>query len=153
VEAVPAGSPIWRAQRSHRWRKEEIGEGLYEELPFQYCPQRMKPRANRALEGRSNPKGIPYLYVATEQETAIAEVRPWVGALVSAAHLESTRELRLLNCTSDDHRTMIYFAEPDAPERERAVWKDIDRAFSRPVSVQDDTADYAPTQILAELFR
>ena len=48
---------------------------------------------------------------------------------------------------------MVYFEEPDAPERERAVWRDIDRAFSRPVAVADDVAGYAPTQIMAEVFR
>ena len=32
------------------------------------------------------------------------------------------------------------------------VWIDIDNAFSRPVMRCDDTADYVPTQILAELF-
>jgi hypothetical protein len=48
---------------------------------------------------------------------------------------------------------MMYLREPEPEERERAVWRDIDRAFSRPVTRCDDTADYAPTQILAELFR
>jgi len=40
-----------------------------------------------------------------------------------------------------------------SPTLPSAVWLDIDRAFSRPVVVGDDVADYAPTQILAEVFR
>lgn len=36
---------------------------------------------------------------------------------------------------------------------EEAVWSDIDKAFSNPVDRSDDAAEYAPTQILAELFR
>jgi hypothetical protein len=48
---------------------------------------------------------------------------------------------------------MVYFNEPDAPERERAVWRDIDRAFSRPAAVGDDVASYVPTQIMTEIFR
>jgi hypothetical protein len=47
----------------------------------------------------------------------------------------------------------FHFKEPDAQERERAVWADIDRAFSTPVNPSDDLADYAPTPIVAELFR
>jgi hypothetical protein len=58
-----------------------------------------------------------------------------------------------MNCTTDDRRTLIYFEEPEPAERERAVWRDIDRAFSEPVSRTDDVADYAPTQMLAEIFR
>jgi hypothetical protein len=38
-------------------------------------------------------------------------------------------------------------------EKEEAVWIDIDNAFSEPVTSTDDRADYAPTQILVELFR
>jgi RES domain-containing protein len=113
----------------------------------------MKPLRDRAFEGRVNPKGIPFLYVATQEETAVAEVRPWVGAFVSVAKLTTARELRLINFTSDDHRIMLYFNEPDAPERECAVWRDIDRAFSRPVVAGDDAAGYVPTQIVAEVFR
>jgi hypothetical protein len=33
------------------------------------------------------------------------------------------------------------------------VWSDINRAFSQPVARNDDVADYAPTQVLAEAFR
>ena len=36
--------------------------------------------------------------------------------------------------------------------KERAVWIDIDNAFSQPVTRTDDRADYAPTQIIAEKF-
>lgn len=35
----------------------------------------------------------------------------------------------------------------------QSVWADIDRAFSQPVSPSDDTADYVPTQIIADLFK
>jgi RES domain-containing protein len=130
-----------------------MGEGIREEVPHPYPPERMKPLRDRAFEGRANPKGIPCLYVATHEETAVGEVRPWVGVRVSVAQLETTRELRLINCTTDDQRMMIYEKEPDATERERAVWRDIDRAFSRPAAAGDDVASYVPTQIMAEVFR
>lgn len=42
---------------------------------------------------------------------------------------------------------------PDAETKTKAVWIEIDNAFSRPVTLSDDAADYVPTQILAELFR
>ena len=41
-----------------------------------------------------------------------------------------------------------------SPEvKEKAVWVEIDCAFSHPTTLSDDAADYVPTQILAELFR
>jgi hypothetical protein len=49
---------------------------------------------------------------------------------------------------------MLYLCgEPDAAERNLAVWADIDQAFSRPVHITDDTAEYAPTQMIAEWFK
>jgi hypothetical protein len=47
----------------------------------------------------------------------------------------------------------MYFDEPDANARETANWAAIDRAFARPVTVDDSVAGYEPTQILAELFK
>jgi len=113
----------------------------------------MKPLCDRAREGRANPKGIPYLYLATHQDTAIAEVRPWIGSHVSVAQFTLKRDVRVVNCVTDDHRIVVYSREPEPQERERAVWRDIDRAFSQPVTSGDDTADYAPTQTIAEFFR
>ncbi len=149
-QVVPTGSLVWRAQRGHCWRPEE---SICQEVPCPYPPERMKPQRDRAAEGRANPKGIPCLYVATCECTAVAEVRPWIDDLVSVAQLKTTRELRLINCMTDDYRITIYPEEPDIPERRRAVWGDIDRAFSRPVALVDDLASYAPTQIMAEVFR
>jgi RES domain-containing protein len=113
----------------------------------------MKPLVNRAREGRANPKGIPYLYLATHQETAVAEIRPWIGSSVSIAVFRLSREVRVVNAVSDDHRLIVYASEPKPEVREREVWRDIDRAFSQPVTSADNTADYAPTQVLAEFFR
>lgn len=145
---IAAGTSVWRAQVGNDWRS---GDDEDNACPFP--PQRMKPLAYQASEGRANPKGIPYLYTATHHDTAIAEVRPWVGALVSVAELRVQRELTIVNCISPYPRLRVRATEPSAPERERSVWKDIDNAFSRPVTPHEQIADYVPTQVLAECFR
>jgi RES domain-containing protein len=150
---IASGSKLWRAQLGHTLYPEDIGGGVVEELPAPYDVDRMKPPRDRAREGRANPKGIPYLYLATHQDTAVAEVRPWIGWYVSIAQFALKRDVRVVNCVTDDHRTMVFNHEPEPPERERCVWQDIDRAFSQPVTSGDDTADYAPTQVMAEFFR
>lgn len=59
-----------------------------------------------------------------------------------------------MNCATDRTGFPIYLTgEPSPQEREEAVWRDIERAFARPVSPSDDLADYVPTQIIAELFK
>jgi RES domain-containing protein len=140
----------WRAQLGHGWRRDEQ---IDDELPSPFDRARMKPLANRAQEGRVNPKGIPCLYLATELETAISEVRPWIGSLVSVAQFHTSRPLRIVDCSVHHARNPLFFDEPSEVDREQAVWAHIDRAFSEPMTRSDDTADYVATQILAELFR
>ncbi len=114
----------------------------------------MKPQNYVAQEGRVNPRGIPCLYAATNKETAVAEVRPWLGALVSVAQLTPQKSLRLVNC-SEGHESKfdLYLEEPSHEIREQAVWRAIGRAFSEPVSPDPGVAEYAPTQVLAEHFK
>lgn len=47
----------------------------------------------------------------------------------------------------------IYWEKSEDQQKEEAVWADIDRAFSRPVTTSDESSDYVPTRIIAELFR
>lgn len=151
IETIATGTVFCRAQAGHGFRTEGEGEASFDvECAFE--PERMKPSPFRAFEGRANPKGIPCLYVATSVKTAIGECRPWVGALVSVSQVKASRELKILNCTSEEKGGRIYFKEPPPEERERKVWRDVDRAFAEPVTRTDDTAEYAPTQIIAELF-
>ncbi len=127
-----------------------------------FGPERMKPLANRAKEGRVNPAGIPVLYLATNEQTAISEVRPWIGTPLSVAQCEIVRDLKAVDLSfgygklSIGHLTLKELGGEkglDAKKKEKAVWIDIDNAFSRPVTPSEDAASYAPTQILAELFQ
>ncbi len=141
---LPEKSYLWRAQLGHEW---------YQDIPAPYRPERMVPLVNEASEGRVNPKGISYLYTATTKETAMAEVRPWLGSLISVGQFETNREMILIDCSLYHDRTVIYLQEPDPEKREEAVWSHIDQAFSQPVTNNDKMADYIPTQIIAELFK
>ncbi|MDP3183619.1 MAG: RES family NAD+ phosphorylase [Desulfobaccales bacterium] len=150
---ISAGKNLWRAQLGNDTQPYYQDDIYIDDIPAPYRSERMKPLKGEAKEGRANPKGIPYLYLATQRDTALAEVRPWIGALVSVGQFKIMRDLKIIQCTGTEDQHLFYFEEPDAEQREKAVWCDIDRAFSRPVSMSDSTADYVPTQILAELFR
>ena len=154
---------LYRAQRGIDYDpvQDDSGEEIAEE-PHGFGRMRMKPLSNRAKEGRINAAGIPVLYLASSEVVAISEVRPWVGSEVSVAQFEVLRDLKAANLslghgqTAIDHLKFAHLLgeeEASAEEKEKAVWIDIDNAFSRPVTLSDDAADYVPTQILAELFR
>lgn len=152
---LPSGQFLWRAQQGDHWETVCV-DGVESEDQGPLPPARMKPLSHSAREGRVNPKGIPCLYLATDKDTAMAEVRPWIGSYISVGQFKSLKDLVLVDC-SVEHATNIMFhwysKEPGPAEREKAVWAHIDRAFSEPVSPDESTADYAPTQILAEAFR
>jgi RES domain-containing protein len=113
----------------------------------------MIPPKRGASEGRANSKGIPVLYLATDRETAMSEIRPWIGSNISVGTFRTRKDLRVIDCSNDDKKFSIFLKEPSAEKRELAVWRSINRAFSTPISPNDREADYVPTQILAELFK
>ena len=152
------GTVLWRAQAGVDWTVDD--EGMPKRMGF--LPARMNPNARNVGEGRANTAGIPVLYLASTEQTAISEVRPWIGSDVSVAQYRIVRDLKAIDLTrgygksSLDGLTLSHLMneeEPDSETKEKAVWTEIDNAFSRPAGVSENLADYVPTQILSELFR
>lgn len=148
---IPAKSCFYRAQVAHADDPHpEIGETS--PAPAESC--RMTPLPDRAMEGRVNPKGVPCLYMASDTHTAMAEVRPWVGSLVSVGVFQTVHALKIVDCANETDPGRMYINhEPSVEKRAQAVWNDIARAFREPVTRDDDVADYAATQVIAEVFR
>src|SRR5208337_4985358 len=154
LETIPKDAVLWRSQLGHDWEPQYEEDVYMGDWPCPFRIARMKPMAYAAYEGRANPKGIPYLYLSTDKNTSMAEVRPWIGSYISLGQFKLLKDVTLVNCTSDAKKHMIYFEEPADPnEREIAVWGEIDGAFSKPVTPDESVADYIPTQILAEFFK
>lgn len=177
VDVLPPATPLWRAQLGNDWKSDHSDESIFPTIdipcptnivwvssfsydhprpsgtPCPFGPDRMKPLRECATEGRANPKGIPFLYLATDPKTAIGEVRPWIGSHVSVGLFKTGRELRLVNCTTGPLNMVHIGREPPAERREELVWTCIGDAFARPVTPNDAVADYAPTQIIAEIFK
>jgi hypothetical protein len=164
IESIPKGQQYWRAQLGCNDDPcyDDNGNILaYNAVP--YPTERMTPSADKACENRANPKGIPFLYLSTDETTAISEVRPWVGSYVTVAQFETLKNLRLLDCSYGEINPMnctvsdldkLWKLTPQEPEEAtKVVWRWIDLSFSKPVDHDDKIADYVPTQIIAELFR
>lgn len=114
----------------------------------------MTPWKDRAKEGRINPKGIPCLYTATDKRTAMSEVKPAIGSYLTLAEFVTEKDLKVVDFASE--RIDLSDADLDNLTKEQQdsiVWEDLNDAFSEPVTDSDNIADYAPTQIIAELFK
>ena len=166
---INKGEIYWRARigsAKNEGLKSSPGNKRVWQDDIPYPPEEMKPPLNKAKEGRANPKGIPYFYLATDIPTAIQEVRPWLNSRVTIAECQITKKLKLIDCSKNVYR--LGSIEPNSfplnlndgkneklsnSEIEEFIWSQIDWAFSIPVDPSDEEADYVPTQILAELFK
>lgn len=158
VTPVSSGNVFWRAQLGSNSRPVLRDSKKVGDDPVPFSDTRMKPLQDQASEGRVNPKGIPKgipcLYLATDKETAMSEVRPWPNSRISVGEFKTVKKLRLIDCSKHPSGAVAFYeGEPDEQKKAAVVWAGIDRAFSRPVAPSDKALDYVPTQILAELFK
>ena len=113
------------------------------------------PPIGTATGGRANPTGVPYLYLSDDPATALAEVRPWLGARVTVARFATARKLKIadLRPSSDETAAAPENAnkdgQPSDKEKPRSLRSAIGECFARPLDPRHETG-YAPTQIIAE---
>ena len=107
------------------------------------------PPPPHASAGRMNRGGVSFLYLATDTETAIAEIRPHPGHFCSIGSFEARRDLRVADLTSID---VCNYATSDRQLDEYLLLKTIDDLFSIPV-IPEKRTDYHLTQLLADAFR
>ncbi|HVY30953.1 MAG TPA: RES family NAD+ phosphorylase [Polyangiaceae bacterium] len=113
------------------------------------------PPIGSSTPGRANPRGIPYLYLASTAETAASELRPHVHDRLTLGSFRLARDLRVIDLRGGNVRIGSPFRWGD---RLRAVVRvanflgQLSRELSRPISRKDDL-EYLPTQYLCELIK
>jgi hypothetical protein len=156
---LPAEAVFWRAQLGYQLHVFDKGEPEEEERPAPWFEDRMIPLPRLVGDGRANPRGVAYLYLASNATTAGSEVRPWLGATLSISQFKTNRALRVIDCTKDKKRWLKSFhvetgmADWEPHEFEGVVWGDIGYAMSTPYSSEEQSLHYVPTQIIAERLR
>lgn len=149
---ISQNETFWRARVG--CKSEVITTGNRASLVEKPYPlEEMKPIPNWLSEGRANPRGIPCLYVATTEETACAEVRPWLGVNVSIAKMRINRDLVLIDCSKRHEKENLRDLYDRTRSEDDGIWLAIDQAFATPVTKDNEARDYIPTQIIAELFK
>lgn len=158
IRIIKPSHCLWRAQIGCEYmpyyQEDEYGNEIHVDdvsIPFPYS--RMKPLIKFASEGRANPKGIPYLYVATDKETAMSEVRPSLETTITVAKLNPVKELKIVDFSVHQGKFNFHFQEPDDDKKIESVWTDLDNAFSLPLTNDNFNSDYVPTQIIAEFIK
>lgn len=112
------------------------------------------PLSERTPAGRANRPGKPVLYLASDEATALAEVRAWKGAAVAVAKMRLRKPSRVIN--------LLHLKIPDSPFfEEHLAWKlqlaglfhRLAEELSRPVMQHEADRLYVPTQRLCDLIQ
>ncbi len=115
------------------------------------------PQNRQASQGRANPAGIPYLYLASTSDTAISEIRPHTGELVSIADVTFSKELKIIDLRNP--RNTISPFTLSGEEEVALLRGDIEflqhlgSELTRPVLPKAVAIDYIPSQYLCEFIK
>ncbi|MFC1724258.1 RES family NAD+ phosphorylase [candidate division KSB1 bacterium] len=126
------------------------------EKPFNISDMK-KPPKKVVTNGRANPIGIPYLYVASTIETAISEVRGHKGEYVTIAEFQMKKDLELADLR-DSRDTISPFGLNDEDELEN-LYKNmpfltlLGNELSKPIIPSEANLEYLPSQYLCEKIK
>ena len=111
------------------------------------------PPLDRARAGRMNPAGIPYLYVALDKATALAETVSSPPIETVIATFRATRKLTVVDLTDLPPLPSV-FDELRRGDREALMFlRSFALEISRPVTKDgSEHVDYVPSQVVSEYF-
>lgn len=115
-----------------------------------------KPPKKETKNGRANPIGIPYLYIASSPETAITEIRGHKGETVTVAKFDLIEDLELVDLR--DPMTTITPFGLDIDEIE-LIYKNLPflellgEELTKPIIPREANLEYLPSQYLSEIFK
>ncbi|MEQ1161029.1 RES domain-containing protein [Acinetobacter calcoaceticus] len=114
------------------------------------------PPSLSVTAGRANPIGIPYLYLAENEKTCVAEVRPSNGCLINLAVFRLKAGLSILDLTCPRKKASFLIQESESLT-DTLIYVDLLEIFanelSKPVLPNRSHLDYIPTQFLCEYFK
>lgn len=123
-----------------------------------YSPEEMfAPPKHLASHGRANPAGIPYLYLASNELTAISEVRPHTGEFVTVADVQIPTGQKIVDLRHP-RRTISPFVLSDEDEisllrGDISLLEKLGDELTRPVLPRAAAYDYIPSQYLCEFIK
>ena len=125
-------------------------------VPFTLAEMGAPPK-QLAANGRANPVGIPYLYLGSLPDTAVAEIRPHTGESACVATFQLNQPVAIVDLR-DPRRFVSPFVLSDANAigQLRADIPFLERLgneLTRPVLPRSAAIDYIPSQYLCEFIK
>ncbi len=151
-QVVTAGTEFFRGRVGVHARLGKKHSYPQDGRVFRYLPYTGKyidrPPLTLATEGRFNRARVSILYLASDMQTAVAELRPHPGHLVSTARFRLRRDLNVANFANHDIRN---FLSDSRLEDLRSILS-IGDVLNVPVQPEHRSL-YAVTQLFSDALR
>ena len=125
---------------------------------FEFTGKKMrKPPVILSTNGRANPYGISYLYLASNIDTAISEIRPYKNECITVAEFQAKDDLVLadLRTPKDVISPFLLNGEFELNfilENMPFISK-LSEELSKPINPKDANLEYLPSQFLCEFIK
>lgn len=148
---LPAGTVVFRARNGYRLVPVSKFE-VYKE-PYRWG-EIGAPPSTKMDAGRANRGGQIVLYCADQQETAVSEVRPARGFLVSVGEFRAKRDLKILDLVME-FPPINPFTDPNPGESSElyGLFGAFATDLETPLERGDDISTYLPCQNLTDAVR
>lgn len=151
-QVVAAGTEFFRGRVGVQARLRKKNSFFQEAQDFRYLPYSGKhidrPPLTLATEGRFNRARVSILYLASDTHTAVAELRPHPGHLVSTARFRLKRNLKVANFANHDIRNFL----SDSRLEDLRMILSIADVLNLPVQPEHRSL-YAVTQLFSDALR
>lgn len=150
ITDVPSGTIFYRARKKDK--------NLFPIERIEPYSQMGPPPAMYAKTNRMSPAGIPYLYLASDQETTLKECRIGSDEEAIIAEFISKEDLQILDLSANKYFAPDSIFDPGYDHDNtwmNGFWKSFVKEISAPVSEdrEDHSYEYAATQLVAEYYR
>jgi hypothetical protein len=140
-KTYPRGSHMYRGRLS----ADESG----------YSIDRMgAPPKEKRTAGRINPDGIGVLYLASDKETVLNEIRASAYDYVTIGKFIAVRDLEVVDLSGVGKSSpFIYGNEFEKFAINRRVFQEIAAELAKPLRREDSPLEYLPTQFISEFIK
>lgn len=135
---------VWyraRIQEDKKWKKREMG----------------MPPKELASSGRTNPVGIPYLYLGSSRSGVVNEVRPRVGNDVTVATFTLSAGVKIIDLRNPRMNLSPFQMDSSDEISELREFitliEALNTELSKPVQLSRKQIDYIPSQYLCEFVK
>jgi hypothetical protein len=120
---------------------------------LKFSQKDMKKPPNNALPGRANPKNISYFYLASNNDTALHEIRPFDQDVVAVAKFTANKDFRVIDLRNIS--PFLFIKDDDCIKLSQHIpfLKMLSDELSKPIHPNDKEIEYLPTQYLSGFIK